>query len=404
MTKISNQYSLTNILTADLANSRLGINNVSPAYSLDLTGTARVSGISTFSSNVGVGVVPQTWYSTVKAIQFSVGGALWGIGASNNIFSANEYLDATGTSKYIGADAASRYQQNAGNHVWSTAGSGTAGSNISFSERMRITSSGNVGIGTSSPSYKLHVVGGSEVGSRFIVSGTYAPIQFSGDGGTTIGGINAYSGNVVIGRGTSTGVQSDLTINSTGTIVLPSNQSTPSLNAFGLILQGYAVNNSWVSDNIYYSNGSGWLRSVTGTVAQIYFNGGKIETYTAGSDTAGSIVTRIAGPYLTNGGTSWTNSSDIRKKKNFEPTQGLTEILQIETIKYNLITEDDRATKRLGFKAQNLQTLIPEMVMETSEKAPDGSYYLGLTQDYILPVLVKAIQELSAKVSLLENK
>jgi hypothetical protein len=52
MTKISNQYSLTNILTADLANSRLGINNVSPAYSLDLTGTARVSGAATFSSSV----------------------------------------------------------------------------------------------------------------------------------------------------------------------------------------------------------------------------------------------------------------------------------------------------------------------------------------------------------------
>lgn len=28
MTKISNQYSLTNILTADLANSRLGINKI----------------------------------------------------------------------------------------------------------------------------------------------------------------------------------------------------------------------------------------------------------------------------------------------------------------------------------------------------------------------------------------
>ena len=32
MTKISNQYSLTNILTADSANSRSGINNVSLAY------------------------------------------------------------------------------------------------------------------------------------------------------------------------------------------------------------------------------------------------------------------------------------------------------------------------------------------------------------------------------------
>ena len=58
MTKISNQYSLTNILTADLANSRLGINNVSPAYSLDLTGTARVTTsayFATTSGSVGIG-------------------------------------------------------------------------------------------------------------------------------------------------------------------------------------------------------------------------------------------------------------------------------------------------------------------------------------------------------------
>lgn len=46
MTKISNQYSLTNILTADLANSRLGINNVSPTVALDVTGAGKFSGAS----------------------------------------------------------------------------------------------------------------------------------------------------------------------------------------------------------------------------------------------------------------------------------------------------------------------------------------------------------------------
>lgn len=49
MTKISNQYSLTNILTADLANSRLGIGLSNPSTTLDVVGTG------TFSANVNTG-------------------------------------------------------------------------------------------------------------------------------------------------------------------------------------------------------------------------------------------------------------------------------------------------------------------------------------------------------------
>ena len=126
---------------------------------------------------VGIGVIPQTWYSTVSVIQVSSGGALWGIGFSNNIFSANEYLDAAGTSKYIGADAASRYQQNAGAHVWSTAGAGGAGSSISFTERMRITSGGLILINTSVGTSTLNLK--SQTNNKLITS--YNP---SGGDGT----------------------------------------------------------------------------------------------------------------------------------------------------------------------------------------------------------------------------
>jgi hypothetical protein len=37
------------------------------------------------------------------------------------------------------------------------------------------------------------------------------------------------------------------------------------------------------------------------------------------------------------------------------------------------------------------------MVSETGELAEDGSPYLTVTPDYILPILVKAIQELKAE-------
>jgi hypothetical protein len=52
----------------------------------------------------------------------------------------------------------------------------------------------------------------------------------------------------------------------------------------------------------------------------------------------------------------------------------------------------------MGFIAQNILPIIPEMVSKTSEIAEDGSSYLAITPDYILPVLTKAIQELSTKL------
>ena len=100
------------------------------------------------------------------------------------------------------------------------------------------------------------------------------------------------------------------------------------------------------------------------------------------------------GVRLTPGATSWAAiSSDRRKKKNFETTQGLAELIHIEPVKYHFEWDNDCTPKRMGFIAQNILPLVPEMVSETTEKAEDGSNYLTITPDYILPVLVKSIQE-----------
>jgi hypothetical protein len=327
-------------------------------------------------------------------------------GGTYNIISLNgSYSEGTNMSIQGGGVGDANLYVNSG-YTSSTSGDiifRSGGASI-YTERMRITSVGNVGIGTSSPinftnqtSLSVNGTGVSRI--DMFVSGTRK-------GGLVSAGDATYlEADTAIPLIFNTNGSERMRINSSGTIVMPANQLTPSINISGLILQGYANNNSWISDNLYYSNNSSaFLRAAAGFVAQIYFAGGQIQTYTAGNDSAGTTATRTTGPYIVNGGTSWSAGSDIRKKKNFETTQGLAEILQIEPVKYNLKTDEDGATKRLGFKAQNLQTLIPEMVMETSEKAEDGSNYLGLTHDYILPVLVKAIQELKAEIDILKQQ
>jgi hypothetical protein len=111
------------------------------------------------SGNVGIGVTPSAW-SAFKALEMSDGsyfstynfGGLY-IG-NNNYYNGSNFI-------YKNTGPASLYLQS-GNHIFSTVASGTAGNTITFSERMRIDTSGNLLVGTTS------------AGGRFAVQGTTA--------------------------------------------------------------------------------------------------------------------------------------------------------------------------------------------------------------------------------------
>jgi hypothetical protein len=316
-----------------------------------------------------------------------------------------------------------------------TAPAGSTGSSLNTAvERMRITSAGNVGIGTGSPSYQLSLNAATpQLGLSSTSANGYAEIYFSRNTSTAIAylaaGINStvsasgdefvmqnmINGGNLIFRTNSGSTTEKMRITSSGSVgigVIPKNYASTwvGFQAGNFSLMGpnpASDQNAILGANAYRASDNSWKRIIGGYGNVIEFNqgSGDIRFYTGGTGSADSTISLVSGPFLVNGGASWTNgSSDIRKKKNFEPSQGLAEVLQIEAVKYHFNWDDDNSIKRLGFKAQNLQTIIPEMVMETGEIAEDGTSYLTITPDYILPVLVKAIQELSAKVSALENK
>jgi hypothetical protein len=168
----------------DLISARLGTGTDLPMTFI--TGGSERMRIDT-SGNVGIGVVPSAWRTSDRKNLQVDGGAL-SAGNTFSVLYANAYLDASAVSRYVYTGSASNYAQSAVGHVWSTAVSGTAGDAISFSERMRIDSSGNLLVGKTAPesSERLGVKSSgntsSTYGARFDNSSGTAIFMLRDDG------------------------------------------------------------------------------------------------------------------------------------------------------------------------------------------------------------------------------
>jgi len=103
-----------------------------------------------------------------------------------------------------------------------------------------------------------------------------------------------------------------------------------------------------------------------------------------------NTTTFNTGAYIAWGGTSWTASSDERKKDIIEPIQnGLQKVSTLRAVigKYKT---DEEGTRRSFLIAQDLQAVLPEAVDASN---PDD---LGVQYTEVIPLLVSAIKELKA--------
>ena len=148
------------------------------------------------SGNVGIGNTPTSWNTVYRSLQIGIGASISGRTDDHLLeLGSNSYRSTSGTWKYITSNSASRQDLSAGQIRWYNASSGTAGNDITWSEAMRIDSSGNVGIGTTTVNAtylpKLQITGTANDGTEGVLIASYLPTLTFQDqsGGATIGQI-----------------------------------------------------------------------------------------------------------------------------------------------------------------------------------------------------------------------
>ena len=271
------------------SNGRLGIGTSSPSYKLDISQDG-----GTFPSAAG---------STVLRLSNSAGSTTLSIDANAGNVSAIQFGDTDASSQ------GSLLYNHSTNHMQF---------NTSDTERMRIDSSGKIGIGTSSPDRLLDVIKGGTNVSRF--------------------------------QQTTNNQGEDHTC-----ITLRHAAATSGQNGVGMIFQ----------------------------------------------NTGGSVVGKIDFGHST---TQYRTSSDYRLKENAVTlSDGITRLKTLKPYRFNF--KIDPSTTFDGFFAHEV-TAVPEAISGTKDEvdADNNPIYQGIDQSKLVPLLTAALQEAVAKIEVLETK
>lgn len=136
-----------------------------------------------------------------------------------------------------------------------------------------------------------------------------------------------------------------------------------------------------------------YYTSITGNTNQMTF----------GMGTAGNIVFAM---YSTGNATApgtWQSLSDARLKENITPvTGGLGTINQLNPVKFSMKKDGLTAPNRYGLMAQELEQVVPEAVTTTDADFDGVENVKAVAYTELVPILIKAIQELKAEVDALK--
>jgi hypothetical protein len=378
------------------------------------TGATKHLTIST-SGNLGLGVTPSAWNSDYRALDVSNYGNLYGRIATPNVgVVLNGYRNSGGSWIYKTTNAAARYEQDSGFHIWYTAATGTAGNAISFTQAMTLDASGRLGIGSTSPSAKLTLKNPSSSGEQII-----ANIE-SASSSSVVGRLTYDQTNDIMrlvnmssysGAGLRFGVNGLDQVN----IDLSGNLLVGTTSGIGYAERLAVVNNSSAANSqiaVFQHSGATSPRGY-----RVDFIGAApnntTQTFAVFGDTGANRFIVYSNGNVVNTNNSYGALSDIKLKENItDATPKLEQLNQVRVVSYNLIGETQ---KQLGVVAQELEQIFPGMVEESPDteritttdedgnelvqEVLTGTTTKSVKYSVFVPMLIKAIQEQQAIIT-----
>jgi uncharacterized protein YaiE (UPF0345 family) len=241
------------------------------------------------------------------------------------------------------------------------------------SEKMHITSSGNVGIGTSSPTVKLDVSGVAKA-TALSISGTTAFSE-----GTISQDVNWG----MYFKAATAGIAAEFAwVNS-------ASAERMRIDSSGSLLVGTAATISSAKQTIAYFSGSNGLTiSTTDNI-----NATDFAIFRANGANCGSI-SRVG----TTSAVVYTATSDYRLKENVQPfINALDSVTKLKPVTY---VWKDCGIAANGFIAHELQEICPDAVVGIKDELDlDGNpKYQSIDQSKVVALLTASIQELKAIV------
>lgn len=385
-----------------LLDGNVGINTIANAgFRLDVNGTARfASSISLTSASSSSSLT-----STTNGIEISVDGST--TSNKNTIFkvgsSETMRIDASGrlgigtTSpayplQVNGLISSNRTSNTDGGLVFGTPANGNyfygadSGNYIatytSNAERVRVTSAGNVGIGTTTPNNILHL---------YKASFPILTIQSSSYQSSL--GIDTTSGLLVLNNESNsalafnTNATERMRITSGGNVGIGTTSPTTKLE----VIANANTFQMARFENTNNTSGNGVL------VTNLGSNCNNTSSYHLIAATGG------ADKFYLYGNGTYTTVSDSRLKKDISKVTDnyLEKVLALNIVNYHWNDQNENDALEFGMIAQEVEELIPSIVHEGREDE-NGNKYKGIQASVLPYILIKAIQEQQAQIEKLK--